>query len=80
MMNVSFTAYLPESNIHQKKPSYMPESLRNYSRLLEKQSVKLNHLDSECMTNWDKCNRFYLSSREFKNLVIFQLVLEKNLN
>lgn len=43
----------------------MPESLRNYSRLLEKQSVKLNHLDSECMTNWDKCNRFYLSSREF---------------
>lgn len=66
-MNVTFTAYLLEPNIdvRQKKSNFVPESLTEYSRLLDKQTSKLNYLDSECMTNWDRCNRYYLSSRKF---------------
>ncbi|RNA23388.1 hypothetical protein BpHYR1_053284, partial [Brachionus plicatilis] len=64
-MNVTFTAYLLEPNIdvRQKKSNFVPESLTEYSRLLDKQTSKLNYLDSECMTNWDRCNRYYLSSQ-----------------
>lgn len=79
MMNVSYTAYLPEPKIfiREKKANYEPESLKNFSKLLEKQNTKLNYLDSECMANWDKCNRFYLSARKLNNINILNQISQK---
>ncbi|CAF0859583.1 unnamed protein product [Brachionus calyciflorus] len=62
MNRSTFTAYLPESKIMLKQKS-SDNSLEDYTRLLKKQTEKLESLDQQCLANLDKCNRCYLSAQ-----------------
>lgn len=69
---VTYTAYLPEPRINiQRHRSTDPESVRrcreldDYTKRLDRQNYKLENLDDVCLSNLDKCNRYYNNSRKF---------------
>lgn len=72
---VTYTAYLPEPKIDVKElranRAQDPESVRrmreldDYTKRLDKQNYKLETADDECLSNLNKVNRYYTSSRKF---------------